>query len=666
MEKADRRTKEKKGLLRYSDLLGKIINRNISVVLAIVLLIALSGMAYFSMELSNEKVKSEASEYYAEIEGWVNTQKNILSMFVNSIEAQGNLYQDHEAAVAYLDSITQKYSHISCTYISDPNLPQLVIMNNGWVPDPDFDVAGRSWYSEAIDNDDIAITAPYLDEQTGSYCITFSKRVVIDGKPIGVFGIDFYMDQLTNILSSSYTGGNYAFMTDASGIIVTHPSEQYQLGGNVSVNVSDTKYGKCAGGSGRIVTIADYDKRIKTVTCVLSDEIPFTVYMVKDWMAAYSIFFISIIFYIIMFAVCLFVVNMRNKKVIGKWFKPLEKIAEKIPAIAEGHLDIAFDEEEICQEIKILQDSLNTTMGTLNVYIGDIVKILEDVAEGNLAISSEVEYQGDFAKLEGAIEKITGNLNGLIRDIDDSAKQFMEISRQVSDASGQVSDGARTQAENIDSLAENISILKNNMQTANENAHEIINVVENNNHNLKDISEKQIAELAEKMREIENSSVKIGECLEMINQINSQTNLLALNASIEAARAGEAGKGFAVVAEEIRGLSEDTSRASQNIGDMIGRNNESIRAGMEIMKNTIEVLKHNLESFVSARNEIGGMADMIGQQQEYITRIATSVEEIEEIVKSNTAVSKENADAAEKMSSQTEVLNSQISSFTLK
>ena len=57
---------------------------------------------------------------------------------------------------------------------------------------------------------------------------------------------------------------------------------------------------------------------------------------------------------------------------------------------------------------------------------------------------------------------------------------------------------------------------------------------------------------------------------------------------------------------------------------------------------------------------------MIGQQQEYITRIATSVEEIEEIVKSNTAVSKENADAAEKMSSQTEVLNSQISSFTLK
>lgn len=135
MEKADRRTKEKKGLLRYSDLLGKIINRNISVVLAIVLLIALSGMAYFSMELSNEKVKSEASEYYAEIEGWVNTQKNILSMFVNSIEAQGNLYQDHEAAVAYLDSITQKYSHISCTYISDPNLPQLVIMNNGWVPD---------------------------------------------------------------------------------------------------------------------------------------------------------------------------------------------------------------------------------------------------------------------------------------------------------------------------------------------------------------------------------------------------------------------------------------------------------------------------------------------------------------------------------------------------
>ena len=48
-----------------------------------------------------------------------------------------------------------------------------------------------------------------------------SKRVVIDGKTIGVFGIDFYMDQLTAILSDSYNGRNYAFLASKDGMIAT-------------------------------------------------------------------------------------------------------------------------------------------------------------------------------------------------------------------------------------------------------------------------------------------------------------------------------------------------------------------------------------------------------------------------------------------------------------
>ena len=544
-------------MAKYSDLFTKIINRNICIILVIVLGIAFVGVTLMSVYRGNVAINSEAQEYRTEIEKWVLKQQSILNMFVNNIEAQGDLYKDYDAAVQYLDHITQKYEEISCTYLSDPSLPTVVIMNNGWKPDADFDVTQRSWYSDAIDNDDIAVSDPYLDEQTGNYCMTMSKRVVIDGKTIGVFGIDFYMDQLTAILSDSYNGRNYAFLASKDGMIVTHPSEQLQLGEGVSVKVSDSVYAKCKKDAS-VKMIIDYQKKAKTVTAMTTEGGNFRVFMVEDWLQVYAFLAETTIFYIFMFIACVWCSIRYNRRIIGKWFQPLEEFARKIPAVAQGQLDIVFDEDEICLEIKVLQDSLNRMVTSLNTYINDIVRILEDIAEGNLAVTSDIEYRGDFERLQQAIQEITGNLNGLVRDI---------------------------------------------------------------THN-------QINLLSDKMHEISESSAKIGECLELINSINSQTNLLALNASIEAARAGEAGKGFAVVADEIRKLSEETKEATEQIGAIISKLTTEVGAATQSMTKSTDYAERQNEKILSTGDKLNSIQTNTQELNESVSHVTTSVEQV--------------------------------------
>ena len=103
-----------------------------------------------------------------------------------------------------------------------------------------------------------------------------------------------------------------------------------------------------------------------------------------------------------------------------------------------------------------------------------------------------------------------------------------------------------------------------------------------------------------------HATQKIGEVMALIQTIAGQTNLLALNATIESARAGEAGKGFAVVANEVKALSAQTAKATEDITSQI------------------EAIRDATGSTVNAIREIGAT---IGQMNTITETIAAAIEE---------------------------------------
>ena len=115
-----------------------------------------------------------------------------------------------------------------------------------------------------------------------------------------------------------------------------------------------------------------------------------------------------------------------------------------------------------------------------------------------------------------------------------------------------------------------------------------------------------MARLSDAMERIKSSADETSKIVRTIDEIASQTNLLALNATIEAARAGEMGKGFAVVAGEVKELSQETARATEDIS------------------RRVQAIQADTASAVTAIEEV---SRVIGKINEYQTTIASAVEE---------------------------------------
>lgn len=239
----------------------------------------------------------------------------------------------------------------------------------------------------------------------------------------------------------------------------------------------------------------------------------------------------------------------------------INNILEKTAQISKGDLTVKLISENN-DEVGLLIDSLNYTVSELNKLIYEVNSFSKNVS-GSAIYNKEI-----FEFIQNNIKKQSDNLNQIASSISDFDKIISFNTENISQAS-------ELSENNLCIAIEGVNIIKSTSQKINE----VSNYLNTS---------------SESIYSLKNSSNKIFNIIELINDISKQTNLLALNALIEAARAGEHGKGFAVVAEEIKVLSYKTEVSTKEIGKIIKENFDSSEKVMLIMQDSLEIMKEGL------------------------------------------------------------------------
>ena len=630
--------KSKKPRKSVSGKLLKVVIPMIALSIIVIMLIVATQAKNIITELAVNNLEKE-SEYYTEKIGREIT--NMVEYLDASAEALGSVsFPNDNAMASYLIPTLSKNEYMPNGMYVATSTGQW-IDPSGWVPDPDYVATERSWYIEGLGHSTFLPGEPYVDSDTGSTVVSFSRKVKLADAREGVAAADYTLDGIVSEISSIKpvkTGGAMLLYHDTilsyfdasfNGTLVSaHPEalflqNAYKFAQTGSTEVSELK---SENGQTYYVRASVIPGTDWTLICSVSKS---------DVLADLSRFqIVCIILMLIMLAIISTVLFMLVRNIVSK---PVGALTENITRITDGDFTAEIPEGGD-DEIGLMNNNMKTFVDHMRGTLGNIKDETDRLAieaENSKDASGKLNVQANEQSTN--MGQIRDAMNGMASAVAELAENATELAGEVADLTEQ----GNAASETVNNLVVKAKDGQRDMEVVQRGMEKISSSMNDMNTDVQAVGE---------------SAQKINSIIEIINSIASQTNLLSLNASIEAARAGEAGKGFAVVAQEIGQLAANSAESTTEIGKIIAEITQQIKALSEKSQANMDEITASSEAVQTAGKTFEEIFSSLDETSATFKDMIEKIGNVDTIATSVAAISEEQSASTQEVTATTDNL----------